>query len=89
MTPTKTIFQVREGEGAVIDDNGKKVAVYKDEEGNITTLSPVCTHMKCVVDWNSKEKVWECPCHKAQYAPDGKVIKGPAKKNLEIISNKK
>jgi Rieske Fe-S protein len=83
MTPNKTVFQIREGEGAIIDDNGKKVAVYKDEAGKITTLSPVCTHLKCIIEWDESKKHWVCPCHQSEFSPKGKVLKGPAKKDLQ------
>lgn len=77
-----TTENIAKESGMVITDNGKKVAVYKDAAGNTTKLSAVCTHLGCIVDWNSTEKTWDCPCHGSRYDKMGKVINGPAKKNL-------
>lgn len=70
------------GEGAIIRDGLKKLAVYKDEAGAVTRLSAVCTHLGCIVHWNSGEKSWDCPCHGSRFAATGKVITGPAQSDL-------
>ncbi|MDO8658413.1 MAG: Rieske 2Fe-2S domain-containing protein [Candidatus Levybacteria bacterium] len=44
------------GEGAIIDVDGKKVAAYRKNNEELITLSPVCTHMGCIVGWNKSEK---------------------------------
>lgn len=81
----QTISSLENGEGAVLDDEGKKVAVYKSTEGKVEKLSPVCTHLGCIVDFNQSDKTWDCPCHGSRYKADGTVLKGPAKKNLKKI----
>jgi Rieske Fe-S protein len=73
---------VRVGEGAVVQVGSRKVAVYRDEAGKLHAMSPVCRHMKCIVDWNPAEKTWDCPCHGSRYDALGHVINGPAKKDL-------
>jgi Rieske Fe-S protein len=80
-----TSEQVRPGEGAIVDVNGKKVAVYKDADGKTITLSPACPHLGCMVEWNAAEKAWDCPCHASRFSADGKVMKGPATKDLERL----
>lgn len=82
----KTIQDIKPGEGKVIEINEQEVAVYKNENGQVETLSPVCTHMGCVVEWNFKDRTWDCPCHKSRFAPDGKVLNGPSQKPLEKIT---
>jgi hypothetical protein len=44
--------------------------------------------MKCTVHWNTAEKTWDCPCHGARYDWEGKVLTGPADRDLEIIELK-
>lgn len=70
--------EIAPGEGAVIRRGSRKVAVYKDEKGVVHERSAVCTHLYCIVDWNSMEKSWDCPCHGSRFDPYGKVINGPA-----------
>lgn len=82
----KTLASLKNGEGAVLVENGKRVAVYKSEDGKIETLSPVCAHLGCIVDFNQTEQTWDCPCHGSRYKADGTVFQGPAKKNLKRIS---
>lgn len=74
--------EIPRGRGAIVHADGKRLAVYRDEDGNTHAMSPVCTHLKCIVAWNDALKSWDCPCHGSRYDPMGHVIKGPAKKRL-------
>jgi glycine/D-amino acid oxidase-like deaminating enzyme/nitrite reductase/ring-hydroxylating ferredoxin subunit len=75
--------EIPAGGGAVVKVRGKNVAVYRDEDGTLHAVSPVCTHMGCVVGWNPAEDSWDCPCHGSRYSREGKVIQGPAVRDLE------
>ncbi len=75
------------GEGRLIRRGLKKLAVYRDESGKVHTCSAVCTHLRCIVQWNDTEKVWDCPCHGSRFDPYGKVILGPALTDLEKESS--
>ena len=55
----RKISSLNKDEGAVLVLEGKKVAVYRSKEGKINKLTPVCTHLGCIVDFNQKEKTWE------------------------------
>ncbi|WP_423149025.1 FAD-dependent oxidoreductase [Rubrolithibacter danxiaensis] len=71
--------------GNVVEHEGKKLAVYKDASGEIHALNPVCSHAKCIVNWNNVEKSWDCPCHGARYGINGEVLNGPASYGLQKI----
>ena len=73
------------GEGRVVRHGMHKVAVYKDDSGTLHHRSAVCTHLKCIVEWNSAEKSWDCPCHGSRFDPYGKVLNGPAIEALAPI----
>lgn len=73
------------GEGAIIRRGLTKIAAYVDEAGVAHECSAICPHLGCVVDWNSSEKTWDCPCHGSRFAADGKVFQGPANTNLAPI----
>jgi Rieske Fe-S protein len=77
---------VKKNQGKILSLGGKKVAAYRDENGNLTLRSPVCTHLKCIVGWNKAEKTWDCPCHGSRFKPTGEVLAGPAEQELEEIS---
>jgi glycine/D-amino acid oxidase-like deaminating enzyme/nitrite reductase/ring-hydroxylating ferredoxin subunit len=74
--------EIAPGEGGIIRRGLHKVAVYRDPMGVVVELSAVCTHLGCIVEWNTSEKSWDCPCHGSRFAPDGRVLNGPAKKAL-------
>lgn len=45
-------------------------------------VSGVCTHLGGVLHWNDAEESWDCPLHGSRFAPDGRVIEGPATRAL-------
>jgi glycine/D-amino acid oxidase-like deaminating enzyme/nitrite reductase/ring-hydroxylating ferredoxin subunit len=77
--------EIEAGTGAVVEYQGEKLAVYKDAEGKVNLLSPTCTHMGCLVNFNPAEKSWDCPCHGGRYDLEGQVLTGPPRKNLKKI----
>ena len=74
--------ELEAGEGAVISVGGKKRALYRDDDGELHSLSPVCTHLACLVSWNRAERTWDCPCHGSRFSATGSVIQGPAVDDL-------
>lgn len=74
---------VAPGEGKLITQQGSKVAAYRDDSGELHTVSAVCPHLGCIVAWNQAEKSWDCPCHGSRFSCDGKILHGPAVKPLE------
>lgn len=73
------------GQGRLMRVGTRMAAVYCDQAGTCHYLSAVCTHLGCYVHWNAAEKSWDCPCHGSRFDPDGKVINGPATRDLEPI----
>ena len=77
------VDSIPKGEGRVIRRGVHKIAAYRDEKGALHECSAVCTHLKCIVDWNTAEKSWDCPCHGSRFDALGKVLNGPATADLE------
>jgi nitrite reductase/ring-hydroxylating ferredoxin subunit len=73
------------GEGKVVKYEGESIALYKDGNGRLHAVNPVCPHAKCMVAWNTAEKSWDCPCHGSRFSMDGEVLTGPARTGLEKI----
>jgi Rieske Fe-S protein len=69
-------------QGGIMRAGLSKIAVYRGKDGQIIRRSAVCTHVGCIVHWNSFEKCWDCPCHGSQFSPDGQVLNGPAVRPL-------
>lgn len=76
------LTEIPVGSGAIVEVEGEKTAVYRDEEGEFLYLYPKCVHMGCIVNWNEAEKTWDCPCHGSRYDAKGRVIHAPANENL-------
>jgi Rieske Fe-S protein len=77
--------QVKRGDGKILKIDGERVACSRDEDGKLHAVSAVCTHMGCLVHWNSTEHTWDCPCHGSRFEATGEVIGGPAEKPLEEV----
>jgi nitrite reductase/ring-hydroxylating ferredoxin subunit len=54
---------------------GQNLFLVHDREG-FWAVSAVCTHLGCIVAQGAEG--FACPCHGSRFAPDGKVIQGPA-----------
>ncbi len=81
----KSLRVLKKGQGKILNLEGKKVAAYRDEQGEVSLCSPICTHLKCIVGWNEAESTWDCPCHGSRFKPTGEVISGPAEEPLEKL----
>lgn len=83
------LSQVRPDEGRIVELDGRKHAVYRAVDGRFAVVSPVCTHLKCLVGWNPCERTWDCACHGSRFRTDGSVIEGPALEPLENLMPKR
>ena len=79
------VENVPRGEGRVVMIDGQRVAVHRKDDGSVVKVSAVCTHMGCIVRWNTAEKTWDCPCHGSRFTPDGLVVAGPAEAPLDPV----
>ncbi len=84
-TVGRALSDLAPGEGAIVELDGRKVAGYRDESGELIALSPKCKHLGCGVGWNESLSTWDCPCHGSRYDARGTVVRGPAKQDLDRI----
>ncbi len=61
------------------------VWVIKHSPDEITVFSPICPHLGCRYQWDQQTGRFECPCHASLFAPDGKVLGGPAPRPLDTL----
>jgi glycine/D-amino acid oxidase-like deaminating enzyme/nitrite reductase/ring-hydroxylating ferredoxin subunit len=85
LTPgeVSSVDEITPTTGAVIREGVSKLAVYRDEAGQLHRMSAICTHLGCIVAWNKAASTWDCPCHGSRFDAYGQVLNGPASKNLE------
>jgi glycine/D-amino acid oxidase-like deaminating enzyme/nitrite reductase/ring-hydroxylating ferredoxin subunit len=70
--------EIAAGSGAVYRRGVHKIAAYRDPQGRLHEMSAACTHLGCVVRWNSFESTWDCKCHGSRFDAFGEVLNGPA-----------
>nr|XP_043621605.1 cytochrome b6-f complex iron-sulfur subunit-like isoform X2 [Erigeron canadensis] len=65
---------------------GDPTYLIVENNGTLVTfgINAVCTHLGCIVPWNTVEKKFMCPCHGSRYNNEGKVISGPATQSLGL-----
>lgn len=80
--PQDTIEGILPGEGKIVEIEGKKYGAFKDSANLVHIVAAECTHLGCMIKWNSDEKSWDCPCHGSRFTNKGVVINGPANKDL-------
>lgn len=83
--PEKHLHSLAVDEAVILHRDKKPIAVYKDREHVLHAYSAVCPHLQCIVNWNSTEKTFDCPCHGSRFTSTGKVINGPANTDLPKI----
>ena len=81
--PQEEANQIQNDEGKIVEVNGQKIGIYKDKEGVVYKVNPVCKHLGCELSWNNLEKTWDCPCHGSRYDYKGNLIYGPSVKGLD------
>jgi glycine/D-amino acid oxidase-like deaminating enzyme/nitrite reductase/ring-hydroxylating ferredoxin subunit len=50
-------------EGAVIRIHGRRIAVYRDDQGELHAHLASCPHVGCGLRWDPRARSFECPCH--------------------------
>ena len=70
------------GHGGIVEVDGDKLGVYKDEDGQLFVISPQCPHLGCQLEWNPDEKSWDCPCHGSRFDYQGHLIDNPAQEDV-------
>jgi len=85
----ESLSELAHGEARIVKYEGHRLAIYKDESGQLHAVNPVCPHAKCSVAWNNAEKSWDCPCHGSRFSYDGELLTGPARSDLELVKLKR
>ncbi len=79
------LSEIGNNRGGIIRHHGKRTGAYRDKEGILFLVDTTCTHLGCELEYNDAEKSFDCPCHGSRFDYQGKVIEGPALKDLKEI----
>jgi Rieske Fe-S protein len=74
------------GSGKVVAMGSAPVVVVNGD-GGVKAFSAVCTHLGCIVEFDSTIGHIVCPCHDGHFNPgSGAVISGPPPQPLKAVS---
>lgn len=82
----KNFSNIENDTGHVFEYNSEKVGIYKDKDGKIFAVKPICTHLGCLLSWNNLDKTWDCPCHGSRFDYLGHQLYNPAIRDLEVVN---
>lgn len=64
--------------GMVAAVGSQPIILTYSQQGGVKAFSAICTHLGCVVKWESAGSFIVCPCHDGRFnAQTGAVISGP------------
>ncbi len=79
--PGKTLEELPISHGGVVEVEGEKFGVYKNEKGECFAIHTRCPHLGCELTFNPDETSWDCPCHGSRFTHTGEQINGPAQED--------
>lgn len=80
--PKLVLSDMKRGDGAVIEHEGKAYGAYIDTDGTAYIVSAKCPHLGCRLSWNPDERTWDCPCHGSRFSFKGEQLGNPAQTGL-------
>jgi cytochrome b6-f complex iron-sulfur subunit len=72
----------RIGEGRLIRHGTTPFYVVRVDATQVVALSAVCTHVRCILDYDSRRRTLVCPCHDGSFDLSGTVLAGPPPRPL-------
>jgi cytochrome b6-f complex iron-sulfur subunit len=76
------------GSAKVFRYKGQPSIAIRMSDKSVRALSAVCTHLGCIVKWDSAKQLLVCPCHAALFDSNGNVVSGPAPRPLQSYPTK-
>ena len=86
--PFEQLDNLNRSEGKIIKFHNRRYGIFKDDNGNVIMVKATCTHLGCGLSFNKIDRTYDCPCHGSKFNYDGRVLGGPAKRDLKIIKIK-
>lgn len=83
--PRRSILKMAPESGKVAKYGNKRVGIYKDKDSKLYLVDVTCPHMRCGLRFNPVEKTYDCKCHGSRFDYTGKLLDGPARRDLYKI----
>ena len=62
------------------------LSVTRTGDKEVAAVSLKCTHRGCEVGWDGVKTRYDCPCHGAQFAADGKNLAGTRRTPAQLLA---
>ncbi|MCA9543105.1 MAG: Rieske 2Fe-2S domain-containing protein [Myxococcales bacterium] len=77
------------GGTVAVDVAGRPILLIRAGAQRLVALNRLCTHVQCDMNPDGGQGAWDgekltCTCHDSQFDADGKVLKGPATRDLTV-----
>jgi cytochrome b6-f complex iron-sulfur subunit len=73
------------GEGVKFEYIEIPCHLIQEENEDYSAFSMICPHLGCICKWQEETAVFHCPCHGAEFGPDGEVLAGPPPRPLDEL----
>lgn len=64
-------------EGVRFDYQDVPAQLIQLQDKSFAAYSLVCTHLGCIVKWETSKRDFHCPCHAGIFDENGQVVSGP------------
>ena len=71
------IDSIAVGGARLVQHGSDPIWVVRTDDETFVGLAGVCTHLRCILDWDGEEQSLLCPCHDGAFDLNGNVLKGP------------
>ena len=73
---------LRIGEARLVRHGTAPFFIVRLDAVRVIALSAVCTHLRCILDFDRERRGLVCPCHAGRFDLAGNVLSGPPPRPL-------
>ncbi len=73
------------GDARIVRHGSEPLIVVRASETEVVALSAICTHLRCVLQWDRDTATILCPCHAGSFDRTGNALSGPPNRPLDRL----